>query len=143
MCIASRNEVRLSWLEAQVERAPLLGTPAAAAAPSTGVDAGDDNSEPAADDDLNNDGEAGDQEREAGTSPAVAWASPEEERERLAAARRSSNGGGTVTDEEVERLRCRMDRVESRIYERCADTRRRQSQVRMYTCCTARRCVVL
>lgn len=143
VCAASRNEVRLSWLEDQVERAPSFGTPVAAAAPPTGEDAGDDNSEPAvADGDLASDGEAVDQQREAGTSPAVAWASPEEERERLAASRRSSNGGGAVTDEEVERLRCRMDRVESRIYQRCADTRRRQSQVCLYTRCKARRYVV-
>lgn len=149
MRIESHNEVRLSWLESQVERAPPFGAPAtAAAAASTGVNA-DYDSDPGVADDvtlpegvLGSDGEASDQQqRSAGTSPAVAWASPEEEGGQLVAARRSSNVGGEVTDEEVERLRRRMEKVESRIYQRCADERMWQSQVCLYISYRAAVCI--
>lgn len=72
-------------------------------------------------------GEDGDGEpRAAGTSPSLAWASPGEEEG-------DEGGGGGATadgedggDGEVERLWCRMHKVENWIYRRRTDARRLQ-----------------
>lgn len=135
----SGTEVRLAWLETHVERAPPLGT-SATATTAAGVNA--DGSEPKGDDEavaahdrsvddgipaegtLASEREGGGQ-RAAGTSPTLAWASLVEEEG-------NSAGGGTTTDGEdgeIERLWCRMHKVEARIYQARADEKRLQPQV--------------
>lgn len=130
----SGTEVRLAWLETHAERTPLSGTSTTAAIAAAAASAGG-GSEPEADEEavahdrtvdggipakgnLASELEVGGQERPAGTSPTLAWASLGEEQG-------NSAGGGKVMDEEVEQLWRRMHRVENRIYQ-SLDGERRQ-----------------
>ena len=64
--------------------------------------------------------------RAAGTSPSLAWASPGEEETSEAGGGGATMDGKDGVGREVERLWCRIDKVENRIYQRRADERRLQ-----------------
>ncbi len=141
-CIGSCNDGRLAWLENHIGQTPLPGVSAVAAtAPTVGNTS--EESEPQesdetaprdtfaddgvpAEDALASGEDGGSQPRVAGTSPPLAWASPGEEEGE------EGGGGGAMADDEdggdgeVERLWCRMHKVENRIYQRRADSGRLQ-----------------